>query len=160
MGIASSTSSTPTPAVPAISLRALASPPRVGSRSTCTPFPTCSLSSSTSGDRVAASLSISTSNSIPSRTAITAIPCRPIGPLTITASPARARSGAGAKPGSSSPIPVVLMNTPSALPRSTTLVSPATIGTPASSAARAIAAMMRSSTSSSRPSSSTNPADM
>ena len=41
------------------------------------------------------------------RTDITAIPCRPIAPLTITESPGRARSGPGSNPSLSLPIPVV-----------------------------------------------------
>jgi hypothetical protein len=40
-------------------------------------------------------------------------------------------------------MPVVLMNTPSPLPCSTTLVSPVTTGTPASRAAAAIDSTMR-----------------
>jgi hypothetical protein len=40
-------------------------------------------------------------------------------------------------------MPVVLMNTPSPLPCSTTLVSPVTMGTPASRAAAAIDSTMR-----------------
>ena len=78
------------------------------------------------------SLSRVVSNSRPSRTDMMAMPCSAISPLSrITTSPGRARAGAISTPSGTSPMPVVLMNMPSPLPRSTTLVSPVTIGTPA-----------------------------
>jgi len=58
-----------------------------------------------------------------------------------------------ARPAGSAPTPVVLMKTPSALPFSTTLVSPVTTGTPASRAARAIDSTMRLRSASGKPSS-------
>lgn len=70
-----------------------------------------------------------------------------------------ARPGAGVKSGVTSPIPVVLMKIPSALPRSTTFVSPVTSKTPAARAAPPIERTMRSSRSNDSPSSSTKPAD-
>jgi len=58
------------------------------------------------------------------------------GPLQMTTSPGVAWSGAIRMPGGTIPIPLVLINNLSHLPRSTTFVSPATICTPARSAAR------------------------
>jgi hypothetical protein len=58
----------------------------------------------------AQSLSITVSNSSPSRTLITAMPWSPIVPLTITRSPGRARSGPmRATPDGTTPTPAVLM---------------------------------------------------
>ena len=88
---------------------------------------------------------IRVSKAIPSRTAMMAMPCRPIGPLNNMASPGRARSGAGLNSRVRSPIPVVLMKRPSAFPRSTTLVSPATSGTPAAAALSPMLRTIRSS---------------
>jgi hypothetical protein len=59
------------------------------------------------------------------------------------ASPGRARSPEISTPSGTTPTPVVVMKTPSPLPRSTTLVSPVTTGTPASLAARAMLSTMR-----------------
>ena len=56
------------------------------------------------------------------------------------------------------PTPAVVTKRPSALPRSTTFVSPATTATPARSAARAIERAIRRRSSSGKPSSITNPA--
>ena len=58
-------------------------------------------------------------------------------------SPARAFRPLTETPGGSTPTPVVLMNTPSPLPCSTTLVSPVTTGTPASRAAAPMLCTMR-----------------
>ena len=55
--------------------------------------------------------------------------------------------------GGTTPTPVVVMNTPSPLPCSTTLVSPVTMGTPASRAAAAIDSTMRFRSASGKPSS-------
>ena len=55
-------------------------------------------------------------------------------------------------------MPAVVMKQPSHLPRSTTLVSPATIGTPAACAAAAIEATIRRRSSRGSPSSRMNPA--
>ena len=133
-------------------------PPRVGSRSTCTASPAASRSARTRGHSAAVSLSTSASNSSPSRAAMIAMPWQPIGPLTRMRSPSRARPGAGAKSSRSTPTPVVLMNMPSALPRSTTLVSPVTIGTPAAAAASPMARITRCSVSIGSPSSRMKPA--
>ncbi len=62
-------------------------------------------------------------------------------------------------PGATRPMPLTLMKTPSPLPRSTTFVSPVTIGTPASSAAACIEATMRERSLSGRPSSRMRPAE-
>ena len=55
-------------------------------------------------------------------------------------------------------MPAVLMKSPSPLPRSTTLVSPVTIGTPAAPRPRRIDATTRRSVSIGRPSSRMKPA--
>ena len=76
------------PDASAISTSALASPPRVRSRRQCISIPASSSAEMTpfSG---AQSLSMAESNSNPSRTAIMAMPCRPMSPLRSTASPGR-----------------------------------------------------------------------
>ncbi len=56
-------------------------------------------------------------------------------------------------PAGTTPTPVVVMNTPSPLPFSTTFVSPVTTGTPASREARAMLATMRSRSARGKPSS-------
>ncbi len=61
----------------------------------------------------------------------------------MTRSPGRAWLADNARLPGTMPIPVVLMNRPSPLPFSTTLVSPVTIATPAAAAARAIEAATR-----------------
>ena len=104
------------------------------------------------------SLVISLSKAKPSRTAMMAMPWRPSGPLTTTASPGRAFAGSGAKPSWRVPTPVVFTNMPSAFPRSTTFVSPVTRRTPALAAASAMASRIRSMTSKGRPSSRMKPA--
>ena len=65
------------------------------------------------------------------RDAVVADACRE----QMIASPGRARSPEMSTPSGTTPMPVVVMKTPSPLPFSTTLVSPVTIGTPASRAA-------------------------
>ena len=94
-GIAGSSRTMPTPDACAISLSADDSPPRVGSRRTWTSGSTASIAA-TSPLSAWVSDAISTSNSRPSRTDITATPCRPISPERITTSPGTARSAAGA----------------------------------------------------------------
>ena len=86
---------------------------------------------------------------------MTATPWSPIGPLRMTASPGAARSADGATPSGTSPMPAVLTNSRSAEPRSTTLVSPVTIRTPARAAAAAAEAVIARSSSSGSPSSIT-----
>jgi hypothetical protein len=87
-----------------------------------------------------------------------AIPWRPRSPLTSTASPGTTRVGEISIPGGTRPTPAVLMKMPSPLPRSTTLVSPVMIRTPAACAATCIDATIRRSVSSGRPSSKMNAA--
>jgi hypothetical protein len=108
-GMAGSSNSMPTSDAGAISFSALATPPRVGSRRTRTSSPIAERSASTRGRRHAESLEISASKASPSLAAMMAIPCLPMGPLSSTRSPARARSGAGQNSGSMRPTPVVLM---------------------------------------------------
>ena len=74
--------------------------------------------------------------------------------VRITASPARTAAAPSSCATTISPTPVVVMKSPSAAPRSTTLVSPVTMGTPAS---RAVAAVLAHS---SRRSASANPSSM
>ena len=124
----------PTPAAEAISFSEVATPPRVGSRSTWISLVTSSMAA-TSPLRGWQSLSISVPNCSPSRTLITATPWTPMSPLTITTSPGRARSGRMSTLAGTTPIPAVLMYTPSPWPDSTTLVSPVTTCTPARAAA-------------------------
>ena len=82
-----------------------------------------------------------------------AAPWRPTSPVTMMASPALAREPEGSAPSSSSPMPVVVMKTPSTWPRPATFVSPATMRTPAALAVSAIAAAMASRSRSGKPSS-------
>ena len=68
-----------------------------------------------------------------------AVPCSPMLPDSRIRSPGRSAAGDSRARGSRRPIPVVHTYMPSAWPRSTTFVSPATISTPAVRAACAIA---------------------
>lgn len=154
-GIASSSSSTPTLAARAISLREAPMPPRVGSRSTCTSAPVASMAA-TNPCSGAVSLHSVVPNSSPSRQLSTAIPCSPISPLTSTISPGRARWGRMSTPSGTSPMPAVLMKMPSPCPVSTTLVSPVTSRTSAASAAVPTASAMRAISASAVPSSRMN----
>ena len=95
----------------------------------------------------------SVSNCRFSRQDITATPWSPTEPDTITTSPGRARFADSVNPSGTTPIPAVEMNTPSALPRSTTFVSPATIGTPALRDASPMESAMRLRSASANPSS-------
>ena len=100
--------------------------------------------------------SISASSSNSSRASMIAEPCSPIGPDTMIRSPGRSPAVDSSARGSSTPTPVVQTYILSAWPRSTTLVSPVTICTPAASAARAAASTSARSSSAGRPSSSTS----
>src|SRR3989338_4565124 len=150
--MAASSMRMPTRDCAAISFRAVARPPRVGSRRQRI----ARLTESIAATRVcsgAESLSMGQSNSKPSRRARTAMPCSPSEPLKRTRSPGRARSAESSTPAGTTPRPVVLMKSPSPLPFSTTLVSPVTISTPTAAAASCIERTTRSSVASGRPSS-------
>ena len=67
-----------------------------------------------------------------------AMPCTAMEPLRMILSPGRARLGSMFTPFGTTPMPDVLMKILSALPRSTTFVSPVTSVTPAASAASRI----------------------
>ena len=87
------------------------------------------------GEREAVSLSTGGEKFRPSRLDRMDIPWSPRDPLRMITSPGAHLSGPISTPGISSPIPEVLINTPSPLPFCTTLVSPVTIFTPECSAA-------------------------
>src|SRR3954462_2663933 len=142
-----------TPEARAISLSTDATPPRVASRMQRMCGPAASSSASTSGHRHFVSDTICAARSNSPRASMIAVPCSPIEPDSRMRSPGWAASGASEARGSRRPIPVVVMYMPSAWPRSTTLVSPATILTPASRAAAAIASTSAVSVSASSPSS-------
>ncbi len=82
----------------------------------------------------------------------------PMPPLRMTASPSRTAAEPSSWATTISPTPVVVMKSPSAAPRSTTLVSPVTIGTPASRAVAAMLAQTARSSSRAKPSSMTKAA--
>ena len=82
-----------------------------------------------------------------------AVPWSPTRPDTSTRSPGLRPAGESAARSSSLPTPVVHTYIWSAWPRSTTLVSPATISTPAASAAAAMASTSARRSSAGRPSS-------
>ncbi len=138
MGMAVSSASTPNPVPSAISFSVVASPPLVGSRMNRIPSPTSEISRVISPFKGAQSLTISASNCIPSLLESTAIPWSPMGPFISMRSPARISSIPSLIPSGMNPTPEVLIKIPSALPRSTTLVSPVTTSTPASAATFAI----------------------
>ena len=104
----------------------------------------------------AQSLRSSVANASPSRQLITASPCSPNGPDSTTASPGSIRSNPSDAPGNIAPTPEVLMTIPSSAPRGRTFVSPVTISTPASRAARPAEANTRSSSAIWSPSCSTS----
>ncbi len=106
----------------------------------------------------AESLSTFPSNVNPSRTLSTATPWEPRSPLTRIASPDWINVGSTRTPAGTRPTPDVLMKIPSPLPRSTTLVSPVTIGTSAAFAVSAMERTTRCSTSMLSPSSRIKPA--
>jgi hypothetical protein len=147
----------PTPAWRAISFSVAARPPRVGSRSTAIPGTAVTISA-TSPCRAALSERISVSKARFSRRERMAMPWSPMLPERRMAWPGRARWAEISTPSGTTPIPVVVMKTPSPLPFSTTLVSPVTTGTPASRAAAAMEATMRSRSARGKPSSRMKPA--
>ncbi|MEZ5215027.1 MAG: hypothetical protein R2715_00210 [Ilumatobacteraceae bacterium] len=106
-GSAASSYSTPTPADAAISHSDAASPPRVGSRSTWRSGQAATIAATSSWSG-AESLQISVPNSRPSRWDMTATPCRPMGPETMTTSPGVARDGRMSTPAGMMPAPAVL----------------------------------------------------
>ena len=88
------------------------------------------------------------------RTTSTAIPWSAIVPDNSTRSPGRTSPAPRCACAGTRPMPAVVMYRPSALPRSTTFVSPVAIGTPASRVPpRRAEPMQRSSSATSRPSS-------
>ena len=97
--------------------------------------------------------SASSSNS--PRASMIAVPCSPIGPESEDRGrPGAARRATSARAGRARPTPVVQTYIPSAWPRSTTFVSPATISTPAAARrARRSPRPRRAASSASRPSS-------
>ena len=72
----------------------------------------------------------------------------------------RTESADNRRPAGMTPVPVVVMNRPSAAPLGTTLVSPVTICTPALAAAAAISATISFNSAIGKPSSSTNAAEI
>ena len=98
------------------------------------------------------------SNSSPARVAMMAMPWRPRSPLRMMASPGRMLDGATVRGVSITPSPAVVTYRPSPLPRSTTLVSPVTMPTPAAAAAACIEATTFSSVAMGKPSSRMKPA--
>ena len=140
----------------ASSLSVEAIPPRVGSRK----HRTLGAASSTAAIRWfngAASLSTSAWKFSPSRQLMMVMPWSPSVPVTSTASPGWQSWPPSFTPGASTPTPLVLMKMPSPCPRFTTLVSPVTTRTPASSAASRTDAHMRRRSSIGKPSSRTIP---
>ena len=152
-GMAASCKRMPTPDWLAISFSVVARPPRVGSRSTRTAPGAAASRLATRVCSAAVSLSMVVSNASDSRCDSTATPWSPMVPDSRITSPTRALRPLTDTPGGSTPTPVVLMNTPSPLPFSTTLVSPVTTGTPASRAAWPIDFTMRCRSASAKPSS-------
>ncbi len=142
----------------AISFKTVAKPPRVGSRITWISGQAFSkaLVSARNG---LTSLSILPRKDISPRASNTAAPCCPTVPETIMASPGLAILALILRPGGIFPMPAVLIYSPSALPFSTTLVSPATTCTPDSSAASFIESTTSCRRLVSKPSSMINPAD-
>src|SRR5450755_588993 len=140
----------------AISFRTDATPPRVASRMQrrCDPADSSNASTAGHSERVSDSISASSSNS--PRASMIAVPCSPMLPESRIRSPGRTAEGDSSARGSRRPSPVVQTYIPSACPRSTTLVSPATISMPASCAAAAIASTSRRRSSAGSPSSSTS----
>jgi len=86
-------------------------------------------------------------------------PWHPTAPETMIASPGRAAPQEISIPSISSPTPAVTMKIPSASPLRTTLVSPATISTPASVADARIEPTIRRNSSRRNPSSMMNAAE-
>ena len=147
----------PAPDWLAISLSVVARPPRVGSRNARIPGTAVTIAA-TRPCKAAVSDRKSVPKASDSRSDITAMPWSPMVPETMMRSPGRARSPEICRPCATTPTPVVVMKTPSPLPASTTLVSPVTMGTPASRAASAIESTMRFRSASGKPSSRMKPA--
>ncbi len=157
IGMAASESVTPTRDAAANSFNVLDTPPRVGSRMARIPGQASSIAR-TRPFKGAVSLSRTVSNSIPSRTDMMAMPWSPIVPDTKIWSPGAAALIESERPRGTMPTPVVVMKTPSPLPRSTTFVSPATKATPASAQACRIESTMRVRSATGSPSSRMNAA--
>ena len=147
----------PAPDCEASSFSVVARPPRVGSRRQWMPG-TAATIAATRPCSAAVSERIVVSKLRFSRSDMIATPWSPIVPLTRMRSPGRARSPEICTPSGTTPTPVVVMKTPSPLPFSTTLVSPVTMGTPASLDAAAIDSTMRFRSASAKPSSRMKPA--
>ena len=145
----------PTWLCPAISYSTVPTPPLVASRITCS---SCVASITAFTFPQSGAQSLVTSASIPKSSLARRIvhPCLPISPVTMIASPGFARFPATSTPSVISPIPVVVIKTPSTCPFPATLVSPDTIRTPASFAVFSIASAISSSFSIGNPSSITN----
>src|SRR5258706_1902128 len=101
----------------------------------------------------AESLTIGDSTSRSARAAMIVVPCSAMAPLRITRSPGRAPAAVISWWCATRPTPLVVMKHPSALPRSTTLVSPVTSRTPAVFAAALIDSTIRPRSASGKPSS-------
>ena len=144
----------PTLLWPAISYRTVPTPPLVASRITCR-LCVVSMTAFTVFHKGAQSLVTSASMPKSSRSNRIVHPCRPISPVTMIASPGFASSPPTVTPSSISPIPVVVIKTPSTCPFPATFVSPDTICTPASFAVFSMAAAISSSFSIGNPSSIT-----
>lgn len=106
--MAASSSIMPTPEAEAISLRLVATPPRVGSRKTRRRAPLPSMVF-TRPFRGAVSETMGESNCSPSRWLSTASPCSPMGPDSTMASPTWALVPDKRTPGATQPSPAVLM---------------------------------------------------
>ena len=135
----------------------VATPPRVASRMQRRPGPAASSRASAAGHSERVSDSISASSPSSPRASMIAVPCSPIVPETSTRSPGWSDAGDSARarvdpadPGRAD------VHARRSWPRSTTLVSPVTISTPAAVAAAAIASTSARRTSAGRPSSRTS----
>ncbi len=133
-------------------------PPRVGSRRKRNPGPAASTAAATSFHSGAQSLSTGVRKWNSPRAASTATAWSPMPPLRMTASPSRTVAAPSSCGTTTSPTPVVVMNRPSQAPRSTTLVSPVTMSTPASAAVAAIEAHSSRRSPTGKPSSMTKAA--
>ena len=151
-GIASSSITILTCDCVASSLSVLANPPLVGSRRARI-FESAAIITATIRLSGAQSLASRVEKLSPSRLLITAIPWSPIGPDRRTASPGCAFLPERSIPSGTIPIPAVLIYSLSTFPRSTTLVSPVTMLTPASAAVRLIDVMILSRSAIASPSS-------
>gem|GEM_PF-6152435 len=173
IGIVVSSNTTPTFDFSANSFTVFARPPRVGSFAVTTPPAASTLPINPFKGAISDFTRVS--NPYPSRNESSAIPCSPNNPEAINTSPRfrfasksqryftgryrstsfRFRSSSGRR----FPTPLVLIMNCCTAPRSTTLVSPVTIGTPALFATRAMDRTITSMVSTENPSSRMNPAD-